>query len=47
MSPDARRRLLKIREMCSYIELSADETFNSCFVEELGFSDDSGPEDLL
>lgn len=35
--PDERRILQKIKENCTYIELSSDPAFNECFVEEMSF----------
>ena len=43
LSLDARCRLLTIRKMCFYLELSGMKEFNDCFIEELGFPDAVDP----
>ncbi len=44
MDSAASARLQTIRKMCSYIELSSDEEFKDCFIEQMAFPE--APEDF-
>ena len=37
LDPGSRNTLLDIKRKCRYIELSTDERFNECFVDEMSF----------
>ena len=37
LNPSLRSELISIKENCRYIELSSDQSFNDCFVDEMSF----------
>lgn len=37
LNPSLRNELVNIKENCRYIELSSDQSFNDCFVDEMSF----------